>query len=69
MFRWFVALVIAFCAALLVGNAKAQIALPPAGSQVLKPSHSAEAAPESAWLDLRQSNPTHSKVQDAPAWV
>lgn len=48
---------------------RAQHALPPAGSQVLKPSQSAEAAPDSAWLDLRQNNPAHSKVQAAPAWV
>ena len=38
-------------------------------AQVLKPSQSAEAAPDSAWLDLRQNNPAHSKVQAAPAWV
>ena len=38
-------------------------------SQILKPSQSAEAAPDSAWLDLRQNNPAHSKVQAAPAWV
>src|SRR5678815_2169562 len=48
---------------------RAQHALPPAGSQVLKPSQSAEAAPASAWLDLRQNNPAHSKIQAAPAWV
>ncbi len=47
----------------------AQQALPPAGTQVLKPSQSAEAAPDSAWLDLRQNNPAHSKMQAAPAWV
>jgi len=48
---------------------RAQHALPPAGSQILKPSQSAEAAPDSAWLDLRQNNPSHSKVQAAPTWV
>jgi hypothetical protein len=48
---------------------RAQQALPPAGTQVLKPSQSAEAAPDSAWLDLRQNNSAHSKVQAAPAWV
>ena len=48
---------------------RAQHALPPAGSQILKSSQSAEAAPDSAWLDLRQNNPAHSKVQAAPAWV
>jgi len=51
------------------GALRAQQALPPAGAQVLKPSQSAEAAPDSAWLDLRQNNPAHSKVQAAPAWV
>ncbi|MGH8092149.1 MAG: hypothetical protein ACREIF_01580 [Chthoniobacterales bacterium] len=50
-------------------HAPAQVALQPSGTQVLRPSQSAEAAPESAWLDLRQSNPAHSKVQAAPAWV
>ncbi|MEO7168345.1 MAG: hypothetical protein ABI016_15095 [Chthoniobacterales bacterium] len=49
--------------------AYAQQALPPAGAQLLRPSQSAEAAPESAWLDLRQNNPAHSKAQAAPPWV
>ena len=49
--------------------ARAQQALPPEGTQVLKSSQSAEAAPESAWLDLRQNSPTHSKIQAAPSWV
>jgi hypothetical protein len=53
----------------MVGAAHAQQALPPEGAQVLKSSQSAEAAPESAWLDLRQTNPAHSKVQVAPSWV
>ena len=48
---------------------RGQEALPPQGTQLLKPSQSAATAPESAWLDLRQNNPAHSKVQDAPAWV
>ena len=52
-----------------VAALRAQHALPPAGSQILKPSQSAQAAPDSAWLDLRQKNPAHSKVQAAPAWV
>jgi hypothetical protein len=30
---------------------------------------SAQAAPDSAWLDLRQGDAVHSKVQAAPAWV
>ena len=29
----------------------------------------AQPAPESAWLDLRQTAPRNSKTQDAPAWV
>ncbi|MDQ3199997.1 MAG: hypothetical protein ABIR38_09035 [Chthoniobacterales bacterium] len=53
----------------LATPASAQVAMPPADKQLLKPSQSAQAAPESAWLDLRQNNPTHSKVQDAPSWV
>ena len=54
---------------LLAAAVRAQQALPPAGAQVLKPSQSAEAAPDSAWLDLRQNNPAHSKIQAAPDWV
>ena len=63
------------CAALLVlslvalSSIRAQVALPPRGQQLLKPSQSAEAAPESAWLDLRQNDAAHSRVQAAPAWV
>ena len=49
--------------------APAQVALPSRDAQLLKPSQSAEAAPDSAWLDLRQNSPTHSKIQAAPAWV
>ncbi len=50
-------------------TARAQQALPPEGAQVLKSSQSATAAPDSAWLDLRQNSPTHSKIQAAPSWV
>ena len=64
----FVVLGLALCV-LLGPPAKAQVAMRPSNAQVLKPSQSAEAAPESAWLDLRQSSATHSKIQDAPAWV
>lgn len=60
---------VAFFFAGVVAALHAQQALPPAGAQVLKPSQSAEAAPDSAWLDLRQNNPAHSKVQAAPEWV
>ena len=52
-----------------LGATRAQVALPPAGAQVLRSSRSAAAAPDSAWLDLRQNSPTHSKIQAAPAWV
>src|SRR4051812_42700741 len=51
------------------GVAGAQVALTRAGSQVLKPSQSAEAAPDSAWLDLRQNSASNSKIQAAPSWV
>ncbi len=52
-----------------LSSGRAQVALPPRGQQVLKPSQSAEAAPESAWLDLRQNDAARSRVQAAPAWV
>jgi hypothetical protein len=48
--------------------ARAQQAMPH-GEQWLKPSQSAEAAPDSAWLDLRQVETAHSTLQAAPAWV
>ncbi len=54
---------------LALNAARGQQALPPEGMQVLRPSQSAEAAPESAWLDLRQNNPAHTKIQAAPFWV
>ncbi len=53
----------------LAGLSRAQVAIPSSPGQLLKPSQSAEAAPDSAWLDLRQSTPSHSKVQVAPPWV
>ena len=40
-----------------VAALRAQQAVPPPGDEVLKPSQSAEAAPDSAWLDLRQIKP------------
>ncbi|CAN5432437.1 hypothetical protein BH18VER2_BH18VER2_00420 [soil metagenome] len=52
-----------------VAALRAQQALPPPGTQVLRPSQSAEAAPDSAWLDLRQAKPAHSKIQASPDWV
>jgi hypothetical protein len=48
---------------------RAQVAVPSRDVQLLKPSQSAAAAPDSAWLDLRQNSPTHSKIQAAPSWV
>ncbi|MEY2536890.1 MAG: hypothetical protein QOG67_630 [Verrucomicrobiota bacterium] len=39
--------------------------LPPAASQTAL----GQPAPNSAWLDLRQSAPKHTKPQSAPAWV
>ncbi len=65
LFR-FVALALLFVG---VAALHAQQALPPPGAQVLKPSQSAEAAPDSAWLDLRQTKPANSKIQAAPDWV
>ena len=62
----FVALALFF---IVVAALRAQQALPPPGTQVLKPSQSAEAAPEIAWLDLRQAKPANSKIQAAPDWV
>ena len=53
----------------LTGWVHGQVAIPRHSGQVLKPSQSAEAAPESAWIDLRQSSATRSKVQVAPEWV
>src|SRR5690242_18837454 len=53
----------------VAGGASAQQALPPEGTQILKSSQAAVAAPESAWLDLRQGDSAHSKVQVAPSWV
>jgi len=47
----------------------AQVALTPSGRQLLQPSQSAKAAPESAWLDLRQTGAARSKMQEAPGWV
>src|SRR4051812_11608060 len=58
------ALILAVC-----GVVGAQQALPPEGTQVLKSGQAATAAPESAWLDLRQTDSAHSKVQAAPLWV
>jgi hypothetical protein len=54
--------IIAICAA------HAQEALPKS-AQSLKSSQSAQAAPESAWLDLRQVDAAHATIQAAPGWV
>jgi hypothetical protein len=47
--------------------ARAQDSAP--SSAALKPSQSAAAAPDSAWLDLRQVDTAHSTAQAAPSWV
>ncbi len=49
--------------------ARAQQAVPSPGDDWLKPSQSAVAAPDSAWLDLRQIESAHSTTQAAPSWV
>jgi hypothetical protein len=69
MVRRFLALAVALLIILVAAVVNAQVALPPPGLQLLKPSQSAEAFPESAWLDFRQNSASHSKVQDAPPWV
>ena len=48
---------------------RAQVALTPSDGQFLRSSQPAEGAPESAWLDLRQTGAARSKMQDAPSWV
>jgi hypothetical protein len=48
---------------------RAQEARPSLGGPWLKAGDAAEAAPESAWLDLRQGEAVHSKFQIAPSWV
>jgi hypothetical protein len=55
-----------FAAAVCVSRAQQAL---PESEQWLKPSQSAEVAPESAWLDLRQVETAHSTIQAAPAWV
>ena len=65
MFSRVVALAI-FVAALCAARAQQAV---PESAPWLKPSQSAEAAPDSAWLDLRQIETAHSTVQAAPAWV
>ncbi len=49
--------------------ARAQQAVPAPGDDWLKPSSSALAAPDSAWLDLRQIEAAHTTTQAAPSWV
>jgi hypothetical protein len=55
--------------AVLPWSTLAQVAFSPAGDQILRPGQSSEAAPESAWLDLRQTSAARSKPQEAPSWV
>ncbi len=49
--------------------ARAQQAVETADGDWLKPSTSAAAAPDSAWLDLRQIESSRSTTQAAPPWV
>lgn len=49
--------------------ASAQQAVPIGANDWLKPSPSAVAAPDSAWLDLRQIESSHATTQVAPSWV
>ncbi|MBA3832710.1 MAG: hypothetical protein H0X34_12620 [Chthoniobacterales bacterium] len=50
-------------------SARAQQAVPTGAEDWVKPSQSATAAPESAWLDLRQIESSHATTQAAPSWV
>lgn len=47
----------------------AQQAVPSPGDDWLKPNPSSVAAPDSAWLDLRQIESTRATAQAAPPWV
>jgi len=61
----FVAFALLICGAL---SSQAQQAL----TDRLRPSSekpASKSAGESAWLDLRQNSPTHSKAQSAPNWI
>src|SRR4051794_8873663 len=47
-------------------NARAQEAI---GHDLLNEFIGKQAAPESAWVDLRQSAPVNSRPQSAPDWI
>ncbi|HEY1769486.1 MAG TPA: hypothetical protein VGG02_04430 [Chthoniobacterales bacterium] len=53
----------------LLASARAQDSVASDAAHSLLPSESALAAPDSAWLDLRQVDPAHSTAQAAPSWV
>lgn len=55
--------------ALALPFARAQDATRNGDGDWLKPSTSALAAPDSAWLDLRQIESSHATTQAAPSWV
>ena len=62
--------VVAFALLLAIARCGfAQVALPASGVQLLKSNEAAGAAPDNAWIDLRQNSATHSKPQAAPSWV
>ncbi len=59
---------LAFLAA-IASLARGQQAAPSVAETWLKPNPSAAAAPDSAWLDLRQVESSHATAQAAPSWV
>ena len=62
--------VVAFALLLAIARSGfAQVALPASGVQLLKPNEASGAAPDNAWIDLRQNSAAHSKPQAAPSWV
>lgn len=65
---FFRAVALAFFAA-IIPLAQAQQAVQKDNGDWLKPSQSAVAAPDSAWLDLRQFETAHATPQAAPSWV
>ena len=65
LFRVVVALVLLGA----LSTARAQDSAPSSASPSLEPSQSAVAAPDSAWLDLRQIDSAQATTQAAPSWV
>ena len=65
-------LIRAFALALAVALAPlahAQLAVENGDGPLIKPNAAAAAAPDSAWLDLRQIDPSHATAQAAPPWI